>query len=399
MNKLIISLLLPFYFILYSCSGSEKYSITISNEFIVPSVKGYHNIYFYDSLSNQEYIAYFSAWSKEDSLKVFEYPSINKLYSIPMYGVWDTLNGIQLRSFTMLSKDTFCISAEDNIFLFLNKNGDIYNYLDMSPYSNWKNLNLYYNLNFKQPKQSSTKKLYFKISAEPHDTVGAYLNNALDKMVESEYARYSAPNYCLVEMNGGEILHIEHYIPDIRNRIVGKGNYLTIGSNDVHLPINDKYYFATKHRDTIYEILWSKNEIVNKYKVKSKYTSLGIVPCRYDEVGISGVALQSCETPRIFENGYIDEMQYFPDKKVFAVLVFHELRLNPNNINNPFQHKNASILILNEKFELKTEYYISSKEYVISPVFTKDGFYMRKRGDTQAKVKDENYTYTVFNIN
>ncbi len=397
MNKLIISLLLPFYFILYSCSGSEKYSVAISNEFIVPSVRGYQESYFYDSLTHKEYLVYYSNIRNSDSLMVFEYPSINKLYSIPMNNVWDTLNGLQLMSYAMIGIDTFCISAENNIFLFVNKSGDVFNYLDMSSYSLWRNTTLYFHYDGKNPIQNSTKFLYFKIESVPHDSILNHLDTELDKVTKIEYIRNSAPNFCRVEMRNEKVIDIQFYLPDFRNKLLGPGNYLTLGSSDSHLPVNEKYYFATKHRDTIYELLWENNELIGKYHVKSDYTNLGIPPCRFKDAGISGIELQECEKKNIYRNGFISKLKYYPNKKVFTVIVLHELAPDIAD-KSTIQDKSFSMIILNKEFQVLTEKKFSNIEYIASPLFTKDGFLLRKRGDTKAKVKDENYTYTIFNI-
>src|SRR5690554_4977920 len=117
---------------LISCVNKQEEDYIVAVEEITfPGVKGYVESYYYDSLENKEYLSFFTIRSVDDSLKVFEFPSANFLYSVPMYALWDTLNGLPMRSFKMIGVDTFCISAEENIFVFLNKEGRVYKWLDM----------------------------------------------------------------------------------------------------------------------------------------------------------------------------------------------------------------------------------------------------------------------------
>ncbi len=120
MNQFYLILLSLF---LFSCSQDKKQQeqLVLNGEITFEGVKGYAEYYFFDTLQNKEYLSFFTIRSKEDSLKVFEFPSAKLLYSVPMYDLWDTLNGIQMRTFSMIGVDTFCISAENNVFVFLNK--------------------------------------------------------------------------------------------------------------------------------------------------------------------------------------------------------------------------------------------------------------------------------------
>lgn len=82
---------------LISCVNKQEEDYIVAVEEITfPGVKGYVESYYYDSLENKEYLSFFTIRSVDDSLKVFEFPSANFLYSVPMYALWDTLNGLSM---------------------------------------------------------------------------------------------------------------------------------------------------------------------------------------------------------------------------------------------------------------------------------------------------------------
>lgn len=394
MNKLYILLIVFPLAFFYSCNGEKKGAqlqevkeITYKGVSIIMDFQTY-----YDAATDEEFTMFFNHGSPSTPLKVYETYTGMHLYDVPLADVWDTLGPYGMRGFLMLAKDTFCATTENNRLCLFTKNGGVFKFLDLTPFSKWDNAKMLFSVTSNNPNKSSTKNIYLKVEAIPEPQLT--ISSELERIKKEEFIRYSVPHLSKLILSD-DTMALELYLPHFRNTLLGERLDKSF-SAEVAVVRNEELVYMSRYVDSVFVFDLQTNSKKRSYKLESNFTKLGLTPCDFYTVGYTGQALQNCSNINNVQNGYASRLFYNEKYGVYFTCVFHPY---DGNLLEDFYKKDFSIMALDDFFKNVSEKKFSQETHHFYFQPCREGLLVQKKNkDKTSKIIDEKVTCALYSV-
>ena len=381
---------------LFNSCQKESSNFTIKNELVfnlnykpLPKYTGIYN----DKKTSKEYI-YFADPISKKCIKIFDTNSL-LIDSIILKKALDTLGEID--GISIISLDTILIgSLRTNKIVAINKQGNIWHYLNLNSLVNAIDSNVYV-FHFSALSNFNSKNNYLTLNCEwrfnKYDKI-----NEIEPKTHFEFGKYYSEKY----YKAPYFLNISNYFDySPKVELCLNGFYKNISNTaDIFVEpcfyksLNNKIYLFSVFSNKIFEINPVNFKIEQEIKVISKFTKFNQHPIKVKR-----------ETDNTFQDSLnyngktkasINRLFYDNLKKEFYVIIFHELN-DKTVVKKKGYFRPFSVLIYNQDFTQSREYnFEDSINYEgYRALLTKEGLMIPiKNKDEESK-----FTFRLFKFN